>query len=148
MQRGGSGKMTVERLDLGRDVAANCSSSNALLHQPPVPNRGGHQLYRKIGAALCKDSRDCPASVGESIVAKLAGGNVQEAFRHLKGIRQPRRRSPNHASTRWSVRLWSGLICMCGGGSPRGTPSRYTSNQSKSTMTPCRTTRLRQPRGN
>ena len=66
-------------------MAANCSLSNALLHQPPVPNRGGHQLYRKIGAALCKDSRDCPASVGESIVAKLAGGNVQEAFRHLKG---------------------------------------------------------------
>ena len=41
--------------------------------------------YRKIGAALCKDQRDCPASVGKSIAAKLAGGNVQEAFRHLKG---------------------------------------------------------------
>jgi hypothetical protein len=46
---------------------------------------GGHWLHRQIGAALCKDWRDQTASVGKNIVAELAGGNVQEAFCHLKG---------------------------------------------------------------
>jgi hypothetical protein len=46
---------------------------------------GGRRLHRQIGSALRKDRRDQTASVGENIVAKLAGGNAQEAFRHLKG---------------------------------------------------------------
>ncbi len=46
---------------------------------------GGRQLRREIGAALRNDQRDQTARVGKNIVAKLAGGNVQEAFRHLKG---------------------------------------------------------------
>jgi len=45
---------------------------------------GGRQLHRQIGAALCNNWRDRTARVAESIVTKLAGGNVQEAFRHLK----------------------------------------------------------------
>ena len=46
---------------------------------------GGRRLHRQIGTALRNDRRDRTARVGESIVAELAGGNVQEAFRHLKG---------------------------------------------------------------
>jgi hypothetical protein len=46
---------------------------------------GGRRLHRQIGAALRNDRRDRTARVGENIVAELAGGNVQEAFRHLKG---------------------------------------------------------------
>ncbi len=46
---------------------------------------GGRQLHRQIGTALHNDWRDGTARVGENIIAKLAGGNVQEAFRHLKG---------------------------------------------------------------
>ena len=44
-----------------------------------------HWLHRQIRAALHKDRRDRTTNVGESIVTKLAGGNIQEAFRHLKG---------------------------------------------------------------
>jgi hypothetical protein len=46
---------------------------------------GGRQIHLQIGAALRNDRRDRTARVGENIVAELAGGNVQEAFRHLKG---------------------------------------------------------------
>ncbi len=46
---------------------------------------GGRWLRRQIGATLCKDRRDRTASVGKNIVAELAWGSVQEAFRHLKG---------------------------------------------------------------
>jgi len=46
---------------------------------------GGCWLHHQIGAALRKDRRDRTARVGMSIVAKLAGSNIQEAFRHLKG---------------------------------------------------------------
>ena len=46
---------------------------------------GGRRLHRQIGAALRTDRRDRTARVDKSIVAKLAGGNVQEAFCHLKG---------------------------------------------------------------
>jgi len=46
---------------------------------------GGRRLHRQIGAALRNDRRDQTARVGENIIAELAGGNVQEAFRHLKG---------------------------------------------------------------
>ncbi len=46
---------------------------------------GGRRLPCQIGAAFCNNRRDQTTCVGESIVAKLVGGNVQEAFRHLKG---------------------------------------------------------------
>ena len=46
---------------------------------------GGHRLTRRIQASLKQDQVDCAASVGSSIETELAGGNVQEAFRHLKG---------------------------------------------------------------
>ena len=40
VRRDGSKEAAEERLDLGGDVAANCSSSDALPHRPPVPNGG------------------------------------------------------------------------------------------------------------
>ena len=46
---------------------------------------GGHRLTRRIFASLKQDWEARMASVGSTIEAKLAGGNVQEAFRHLKG---------------------------------------------------------------
>ncbi len=46
---------------------------------------GGHSLYRQIGASLCKDRAKHTKGVGTQIESELAGGNVQEAFCHLKG---------------------------------------------------------------
>jgi hypothetical protein len=46
---------------------------------------GGHHLHCQIGASLCKDRVDQTAQVVCAIESKLAGGNVQEAFCHLKG---------------------------------------------------------------
>jgi hypothetical protein len=46
---------------------------------------GGCCLHRQIGASLRADQVACMANVGVSIDTKLTGGNVQEAFRHLKG---------------------------------------------------------------
>jgi hypothetical protein len=43
------------------------------------------QIQRVIHRALHADREARTKSVGESISHKLAGGNVQEAFRHLKG---------------------------------------------------------------
>jgi hypothetical protein len=45
----------------------------------------GQRMQRAIHAALKRDHAARTAQVGESIVAKLAKGNVHEAFRHLKG---------------------------------------------------------------
>jgi hypothetical protein len=42
-------------------------------------------MQRQIGALLCKDRADRTERVGTLIESKLTGGNVQEAFRHLKG---------------------------------------------------------------
>ncbi len=42
-------------------------------------------MRRRIWDALRGDRRAQTAQVDELIKAKLAGGNVQEAFRHLKG---------------------------------------------------------------
>jgi hypothetical protein len=42
-------------------------------------------MDRRIGVSLQKDLTDQTAKVGAAIEAELAGGNVQEAFRHLKG---------------------------------------------------------------
>jgi hypothetical protein len=46
---------------------------------------GGRRLNRQIGVSLQKDRTDRTATVGATVEAKLAGRNVQEAFRHLKG---------------------------------------------------------------
>ena len=46
---------------------------------------GGRRLTRRIRASLKQDRVDRAARVGSAIDAELAGGNVQEAFRHLKG---------------------------------------------------------------
>ncbi len=46
---------------------------------------GGRRMQRQIGALLCKDHADRTERVGTLIESKLTGGNVQEAFRHLKG---------------------------------------------------------------
>jgi hypothetical protein len=42
-------------------------------------------MRQKIWDALCGDHRAWTAQVGSMIEAELAGGNVQEAFCHLKG---------------------------------------------------------------
>ncbi len=42
-------------------------------------------MQRAIHAALKRDRTARTAQVGELIIAKLAEGNVHEAFRHLKG---------------------------------------------------------------
>ncbi len=46
---------------------------------------GGRRLSRRIRASLTQDRVDRTAKVGSTIEAEIAGGNVQEAFRHLKG---------------------------------------------------------------
>jgi hypothetical protein len=46
---------------------------------------GGRCLNRQIGISLQTDWTDQTAVVGATVEAKLAGGNVQEAFHHLKG---------------------------------------------------------------
>ncbi len=46
---------------------------------------GGHPLNCQISVSLEKDRTNQTATVGATVEAKLAGGNVQEAFRHLKG---------------------------------------------------------------
>jgi hypothetical protein len=51
----------------------------------PICQVGGRHLSRRIHASLAQDRVDRVANVGSTIEAELAGGNVQEAFRHLKG---------------------------------------------------------------
>jgi hypothetical protein len=46
---------------------------------------GGCCIHCQIGASLCKDREDQTARVGCAVESKLLGGNVQEAFCHLKG---------------------------------------------------------------
>ena len=42
-------------------------------------------MKREVHAALKEDKRRLTADVGENTVSELGKGNVQEAFRHLKG---------------------------------------------------------------
>jgi hypothetical protein len=46
---------------------------------------GGRRLHRQIGISLHKDQADRTSRVGTMIESELMGGNVQEAFCHLKG---------------------------------------------------------------
>ena len=42
-------------------------------------------MKREVHAALKEDKRKLTTRAGEDIVSELGKGNVQEAFRHLKG---------------------------------------------------------------
>ncbi len=46
---------------------------------------GGRRMDRRIGISLQKDRTNQMAKVGAAVEAELAGGNLQEAFCHLKG---------------------------------------------------------------
>jgi hypothetical protein len=46
---------------------------------------GGHRLHCQIGPSLRKDQADWMSRIGTMIKSELMGGNVQEAFCHLKG---------------------------------------------------------------
>jgi hypothetical protein len=46
---------------------------------------GERRLNRQIGISLQKDRTDQTTAVGATVEVKLAGGNIQEAFRHLEG---------------------------------------------------------------
>ncbi len=56
-----------------------------LHHTGRLCQAGGHCLHCQIGASLQKDWTNQTATVGAMVKAELVGGNVQEAFRHLKG---------------------------------------------------------------
>ncbi len=56
-----------------------------LRHTGRLCQAGGCRLHRQISASLQKDWADRTAHIGALIELELAGGNVQEAFRHLKG---------------------------------------------------------------
>jgi hypothetical protein len=56
-----------------------------LRHTGRLCQAGGRHLHRQVGASLHKDQADCTSHVGTLIESELTGGNVQEAFRHLKG---------------------------------------------------------------
>ena len=137
MQRDGSKEAAMEQLDLGRDVAANRSSSDAPPRRPPVPNgkRGGVDYTAKLELPFATIGGIEPhASARTSSPSLRAATSRRLSDTSRGGIGQPRRRNPNRATTRWSARLQSESICMRGG-SPRGTPSHYISLQSKSTTT-------------
>ena len=60
-------------------------------HRAEIARKGtlnhseGRRLQRRIWASLRADRSVRAARVGDAIEQELAGGNVQEAFRHLKG---------------------------------------------------------------
>jgi hypothetical protein len=56
-----------------------------LHHTGRLCQMGGHHLHCQIGTSLSRDWADQTATVGSMVEAELAGGNVQEAFCHLKG---------------------------------------------------------------
>ncbi len=56
-----------------------------LCHTGCLCQTGGRCLNCQIGVSLQKDRTDRTATVGATGEAELTGGNVQEAFRHLKG---------------------------------------------------------------
>ncbi len=57
----------------------------SLLRSGRIRQNAARQMKREIHAALKEDKRRLTAEVGEKIVGDLGEGNVQEAFRHLKG---------------------------------------------------------------
>ncbi len=57
----------------------------ALRHVGKLPRAEGKRLKPLIWASLCDDKRARTKGVGDVIEAELAKGDVQEAFRLLKG---------------------------------------------------------------
>ncbi len=135
VRRDRSEKAAMEQLDLGRDVVANRSSSDAPSRRPPVPNGGGVGYTVKLKLLF-----ETIGGIEPHALARASSPSLRAAMsRRLSvtsrdGIGQPRRRNPNRATTRWNVRLRSESTCMHGG-SPQGTPSHCISLQSKSTTT-------------
>ena len=56
-----------------------------LARRGQLSHRGGRALKRQIWASLRQDRQDRAARVGAIIEQELLGGNVQEAFRNLRG---------------------------------------------------------------
>ncbi len=63
-------------------LIAKCAS---LLRIGKIRQAAARRMKREVQAALKADKSRLTAEVGESIVSELSQGNVQEAFRHLKG---------------------------------------------------------------
>jgi hypothetical protein len=57
----------------------------SLLRSRKIRQTAAWQMKREVHAALKEYKRRLTAQVGENIVSELGKGNVQEAFRHLKG---------------------------------------------------------------
>ena len=57
----------------------------SLLRSGKIGQAAAWRMKRKVQMALKVDKSWLTAKVGESIVLELSKGNVQEAFRHLKG---------------------------------------------------------------
>jgi hypothetical protein len=58
---------------------------SSLLSSGKIRQTAGRRMKREVLAALKEDKRRLTAEVGEKIVSEVGEGNVQEAFRHLKG---------------------------------------------------------------
>ncbi len=56
-----------------------------LCHTGHLCQTGERRLNHQIGVSLQKDQTNRTATVGAAVDAELSGGDVQEAFRHLKG---------------------------------------------------------------
>ena len=63
-------------------LIVKCAS---LLRSGKIRQAAARRMKRKVQVALKVDKSWLTAKVGESIVSGLSKGNVQEAFRHLKG---------------------------------------------------------------
>ena len=73
-------------MDFAGDLARHLIEQRLMLRcSGRLCQTGGRRLTRQIFASLKQDREACMASVGSTIKAELAGGNVQEAFCHLKG---------------------------------------------------------------
>jgi len=57
----------------------------SLLRSGRIRQTAARRMKRKVHVSLKEDKRRLTAEVGENIVSELVKGNVQEAFRHLKG---------------------------------------------------------------
>jgi len=65
-----------------RKLIRKCAS---LLRNGKIRQTAARRMKREVHAVLKEDKRRLTAEVGENIVSELGKGNVQEAFRHLKG---------------------------------------------------------------
>ncbi len=90
----GTGRIGVEEDALTRHKRNNLIweeswrliAHRAMLHcTGRLCQMGGGCLHCQIGTSLCKDQADQTATVGSMVKSEFAGGNVQEAFCHLKG---------------------------------------------------------------